>query len=521
MLIKTGESHHLSRVYEHFMEITKRSHPSGKENPIREYVVECANSIENADITFYKHNATDPGERVIVIRRKGSNEYANASYVTLQAHLDMVCFPNENIYPLEVFEYTDEHGEQWIKAGKNPESIYNSSTGTTLGADDGIGVATALAIIEDHALKDYPIECLFTVQEETNMGGVAGLDRNILSGTKYINLDAEDMTTIIYGSASGCNVQYDGTIKRTAMPDKFTSLIASISGLQGGHSGVDINKGRLNAIKILIQALIKCNNRLTNLDNKDTNCCDFRIITIRRNEEEKMNSIPSSASAIIALSSDNKDKFESNFGSHCQSLKMEYKAQEDGFDSEVVQQNTTERPLNETSTDSLLLLLNQIPHGVIKMIPDNPSLVETSTNLAGINMTDSKVTIKASNRSSNDKSFNSLKKIQKAMGNCMNYRVKFYGEYPSWQPNKDSEMLAIAKEVYKRIYGSDNYMVSVIHAGLECSYVVQKYDNAIDCISIGPTILDPHSGSERLQTSSVKTFYLTVAELIRYVFLNE
>lgn len=507
-------------VYDHFIAITKLSHPSGDENPVRTYVAECAGKIDNVQTIFYEREAEDPGKRIIVLRRPGSGKYSEANYVTLQAHMDMVCHPNNDIFPLQVFGY-DIGGEKWIKAG-DEESISDPEKGSTLGADDGIGVAAALALLEDENLKDYPLECLFTVEEETTMGGVKGFDKDLLLGRKYINLDAEDTSIIYYGCAGGCTVRYEGTVERSDMEDESVALKVSITGLCGGHSGLNINNGRLNAIKALTEILIRLNERITNLDDaeEDTASYDLRLVSMERDEDIKMNTIPSSASAVVVVPQDKKESFVSNFIVYCSALKALYQPVENKFSWQVCWPGGgLEKPLSKLSTDELLCLLQQIPHGVIRMIKkkENVKAVETSTNLAGIVMGEEEVVIQASNRSSNDASMVALKNIQRSVGDCFNYYVTHSGDYPSWQPNESSDLLAEAKDVYSSIYG-DDCDATVIHAGLECTYIVQKYGTKMDCISIGPTIRDPHSGSERLRASTVEQFYKAVTELISRLY---
>ena len=517
-------------VYDHFMAITKLSHPSrdeahpekGDENPVREYVAKCAEKIDNVQTFFYEADATDAGKRIIVLRRRGSGNYSKAPYVTLQAHMDMVCFPKNDIFPLKVFDY-DIKGEKWIKAG-DKASISEPNKGTTLGADDGIGVATALAILADEKLKNYPIECLFTVQEENNMGGAKGFSESLLVGRNYINLDAEDLPIIIYGSAGGCDVSYKGTVERSGIEDKFVALKISIYGLCGGHSGININKGRLNAIKALTETLIRLNERITNQNVAENGIAsyDLRLVSMKRDEEPKPNSIPSSASAIIVIPQGKKDNFKKDFETFCNALKAQYQPVESGFDSDVVDATESGQALDKISTDALLCLLWQIPHGVIRMIPEkeNVKLVETSTNLADIRIDGNKVAVTSSNRSSNDASMIALKNIQRSVGDCFSYNLIYSDGYPSWQPNERSELLAKAKDVYQSIYGSD-YHATVIHAGLECSYIVQKYRNdseKMDCISIGPTIVDPHGGGERLNASTVEQFYKAVTQIIDKIY---
>jgi dipeptidase D len=507
------------KVYEEFMKITTLSHPSGDENPLRNYIISFAKD-HKLKIAFFEADAKDPGKRVIVLLREGSGKFKGLPFVTLQAHTDMVCYSDQHIFPLNVFGYKYPGEEKWIKAGR-VESIENPEAGTTLGADDGIGVATILAILEDEKLKDYPIECFFTVQEETDMGGAKGFDPSILIGKKYINLDAEVLRTIIFGSAGGCSVQFEGKIERSSLsPEKYATLKVELSGLQSGHSGVNINNGRLNAIKTLADVLCRLNNRLNNLDPKGSGIYsyDLRLVSIKRDEKAIMNKIPSKAYAEIAVLREDVIGFVDDFKAYCECMKVENQSSEKNLAYEVIVLNgDTTEALNEGSTDSILRFLSLIPHGPIRMIPTNPTLVETSTNLADIEIVNNKVVIRSSNRSSNDASMKSLTELQDKTGNIFGFKASFNDPYPSWQPKEDSELLRMAEEVYSKLYGKD-YQATVIHAGLECSYIVKKFGKDKECISIGPTIENPHTGGERLQASTVKSFYESVARLLNKIF---
>jgi dipeptidase D len=521
-------------VHDHFMKLTTRYHPSGEENEVREYIIECAGKIDGVEVVYYEPEAEDPGKRVIVLRRKGSGDYASAPYVTLQAHTDMVCTPNKEIFPLNVFGYSDEEGAKWIKAG-DTASITDPEKGTTLGADDGIGVATILALVEDENLKDYPIECFFTVQEETDMGGAANFDQSILVGRRYINLDAEVANTIIYGSAGGRTVKYEGDVTLLPVTDEFITLELSISGLRGGHSGVNINNGRLNAIKVITEALIRLNKRLTNLDvtGEGIKSYDLRLISINSVEENEIkeikegkrkiptiNKIPTWVKARIAIQRADNFDFKDDFDAYCEALKAQSQPEEDNFCWKVEEIGSVQTPLDEASTDELLCLLRQIPHGVINMIPSRPDIVEISSNLAAIEPTElnnGKMVILALNRSSNSDSMEALIQVQENIGKFYRYDVSNCDPYPVWQPNDDSELLQKAGEVYREIY-PEGYIETVIHAGLECSYIVEKYEGEIDCISIGPTIVNPHTGGERLKADTVGPFYQAVTRIIKSLF---
>lgn len=520
-------------VCDHFMDLTRLSHPSCKENPVREYVIKCAQNIENVEISYYEPDATDPGKRVIILHRKGSGEYTNAPYVTLQAHMDMVCQPNEKIFELDVFGYRDDEGVNWIKAGKK-ESITDPSLGTTLGADDGIGVATIIAILEDENLKDYPIECLFTVQEENDMGGAAGFNKNLLKGRKYINLDAEDAKTIIYGSAAGQDVQFEGNVTLEAVTDDFITLELSISGLLGGHSGVDINKGRLNAIKVITEALIRLNKRLTNLDGTVGKCItgyDLRLISLNSLKKDEINEnkpvvnkIPIWVVARIAIPESDKDNFKKDFKAYIATLKGQV-PEENNLECSVEKVSSEDvlsfqNSLDKASTDTLLCLLRQIPHGIIHMIPDNTDVVQTSSNLAVVNsfgLKSDKIVIKSLNRSSDKNSLDELAQLQKLIGKLFNYEVNAKEPSPIWEPKNNSDLLKKANDVYTEKY-KDDFKATVIHAGLECGYIADYFQDKIDCISIGPTIVSPHTGGEKLNTDTVEPFYNAVSDLIRKLF---
>lgn len=513
-------------VHDHFIELTKLYHPSGEEDKVREYVIQFAEKIEGVEVVFYEPDAKDPGKRVIVLRRKGSGNRVSAPFVTLQAHMDMVCSPNKDIFPLHVFGYLDKEGAKWIKAG-DEESVFYPEKGTTLGADAGIGVATILALLEDEKLKDYPIECFFTVQEETDMRGAADFDKNLLKGRNYIDFEAGREEIIIYGSAGGCTVQFEGNAILSSIPYDFIIMELSISGLRGGHSGVNINSIRLNAIKVLTEILIRLNNRLTKLyiEGEGIKSYDLRLISFQRDEDPILNKIPSCASSIIAIPSGNKVEFVRDFKAYCETLKIQSQPEEN-LDAEIreVTKEVTLKSFDETSTDALLCLLRQIPHGVIRMIPTIPNLVETSSNLANIMIkpeedisVNGNVVIEVLNRSSDSDLMNTLIRLQETIGELYEYTVKTSDAYPSWKPNGNSVLLDKATDIYKELSGN-GFKPTVVHAGFECSYIVQKYNNEIDCIAIGPTVVNLHSGGESLKAASVEKFYMAVTSLIQSLF---
>jgi dipeptidase D len=515
---------------DYFMGITQRSHPSanqpgitGNEDPVRKYVVEEAQQIPGVKVAFYQPDATEPGDRVIVLSRLGSGQYANKKPVILQAHMDMVFNPVDMEFPLNVIKDTSHTDGTWIKA-KDKRQI-----NCTLGADDGIGVATALAILKDDSLKDIPMECLFTVQEETDMGGAQNCKLKYLTGEILLNLDAEDLKTIIYGSAGGAETRYSKTLSRMNMPSGFQSIKVAAIGMRGGHSGVDINKGRMNAIKALAQALERLNKRINNLDVPGSIASyDMYLVDVKRTDIIKANAIPASAEAIVVVPNEQAESFINDINIYGKALGEQNLPVEGGFKLSAASVQNAAQPLDSKSTDAVLCILAEIPAGVIAMMPAVPDVVETSSNLYDIAIAGDKVTIQSSNRSSSDRALAALNTIQTSIGAVFNFDViTGIDSYPSWQPDENSPILNIARTVYSSYY-RDNVKTTVIHAGLECGTLATRFTKEkgvkLDCVSIGPTIKNPHTGNETLQIESeikeptVNQFYECVAQIIKKLY---
>jgi dipeptidase D len=519
-------------VYNHFKEITKRPHPSGgqegitgNEDPVREYVIQQAEQIDNVEIVFYNKDATEPGQRVIVLRRPGSGDHADNAPVIIQGHLDMVYNPEEMAFPLNLVIDSNHDGDgKWIKATDQNDKD------CTLGADNGIGVATALAALADEKLKDYPIECLFTLQEETDMSGAQKCDVSHMKGNYLLNLDSETLNLITFGSAGGNSTAYKGSLNRCQLPEGYTTRKVSITDLQGGHSGLEINKGRLNAVKILAQALIRINNRMTNIKScgYGIDSHDFLLYDIYRNDVKKSNAIPAGAEAIIAVREDEAHKFKIDFHAFCKTLKNQNSPEEDQFSYKTSKIEPIGQVLDPSATDALLGIIQQIPHGVIKMIPGVPDVVETSSNLYEVDVKEKDVTIYTSNRSSSHDSLLALNDMQAAICRCFGFQVETGLEsYPSWQPDTGSELLHKTKTIYDDMFQGD-YEATVMHAGLECGVLVQQFKqvNGVDleAISIGPTIAKPHTPNECLQIEdqngkqTISIFYTAVSRIIQDIF---
>ena len=504
-----------SRVGYHFKQICARPHDAQQEDAVREYIAEVIKANPRLTLDYYEPAATGPGKRVIVASKPPDPGMETKPTVILQAHLDMVCIPPDRIqFPLNLMTYKDQSGVEWLKAGG-----FTNEDGTTLGADDGIGVAAALAILEDTSLKSGRIECFFTVQEETDMGGAHYFDPQILSGRIFINLDAEDLTEITYGAAGGMFTTFHTDMPVRELQVGTTCIGIAISGLKGGHSGVNIHEGRANAIQLMARLLVEL---------KKQGHCRYNIV--KMNGGSKKNAIPDSITAWLAVREDDVPLLGSDIERIFSSLKSEYKIVEPGMKYELKRSAGERKCLDEASTDKLVGLLLAIPHGVFKMLagnsPGTPQVVETSTNLAIIETSDNgnnqvSVTIRCCHRSAFSGALDWVRHIHEAIAAAFQIDIDPVTDddwYPAWDPDEDSKLLALAREVYREKFGS-KFTSTVIHAGLEPGYVVDKYrgDHPMDCISIGPTLKDPHTWNERLDTGSVMDFYDCLIRLLKAV----
>jgi dipeptidase D len=491
------------RVWYHFEELTKLPHGSGNEDRVREYIVHCAQKL-GYDY-YYQPNALHdaPGERVICIYKKAAVGLEKKPIVVLQAHMDMVCVPSDQIFPLQL-QHCDEEGNAgkgWVKAGG-----YTNNDGTTLGADDGIGVAIALAILEDSKHQFGPIECFFTVQEENGMDGVREFAKNLLKGRVYINLDEEEYKSIIYGGAGGLTSTFQAELKWESLVPGTQCYDLKISGLKGGHSGASIHEGRANAIQLLARILSRAYDEKT----------FFNLAAISGGNLSQSNVIPSGASASIVIrGEEDAAMFERLISEMSGALNEEYQKIEENIQVTWQKVGIPTKMIDLNGTKKIIDILMLIPHGVLKLESGRSEIVETSTNLAAVGITNSAVEIICMHRSSQESGLDWAGDIHKAIASCAGVTVVQNNRYPVWRHNVHSELLQKAKQVYAAQF-KDDYQAIVVHAGLECAWVMEKYqkDLPMDCISIGPTVLEPHTKRERLNIKSVEAFYDCVLNLL-------
>ncbi len=353
------------------------------------------------------------------------------------------------------------------------------------------------------------------------MGGAKDLNPEWLKGRKFINLDSEDLFVITYGSAGGMNSTFEYIPTSQDKGDYAVAVGLEISGLTGGHSGININEGRANAIKLMADALFKL---------KMAYQYDFHIIAFESGV--KTNAIPNKVAAGIAVADDvTAGKLVNDFNFLCEAFKNLHKQTDPNFKYvSGISKLAFKRIFTEASTSDLIGILIDIPNGIINMINQRPGIVDTSSNLAIVNASHEKVKINCSHRSASDKSLDAIARMHASISEIFNIELGFTqgDRYPSWQPDKNSELLKLAEDVYKdkKAYG-DKAKSDIIHAGLECSWLIEKYKHdkkPMDCIAIGPTITDPHTQQEKLTLKDtttgleyIQSFYKCVIEIIKKV----
>ena len=471
-------------VWKHFDEIRKIPRCSKHEEKIREYIVDFAKK-QNLE---YEVDKTGN----VVIRKNATKGMENKPGVVLQGHMDMVCEKNSDVD----FDFSKDPIQLKI------EGDFLTAVGTTLGADNGIGLAMSLAILEDNSLKHGSIEGLFTVDEETGLTGAFAMGNNLLKGKILLNLDSEDFGVLTVGCAGGGDSQIRLPFEIQKVNGTMESVMVKVSGLRGGHSGVDIHEQRGNAVKILSRMLWKAKSNY-----------NFKISEIKGGD--KHNAIPREAYAKIVVDKKDKDKFISTLKDEEKNILGEIKPIDPNFKVDVKNIDGLKTTMTDESQDRLLDLLHGLPHGVDKMNYDIPELVDTSTNLATIDIKDKKIAIGMSSRSSIKSALQDLRDRIRAISELSGAKVEEDNPYPGWKPNLDSNILKISKNIHKDMFGFDP-KVEAIHAGLECGIIGEKYPG-MDMISIGPTIKYPHSPEEKVGIESVAKTYKFVLKILEEI----
>ena len=471
-------------VFHYFDEVCQVPRPSKKEEKIRAYLLDFAK----------KHNLeakTDEAGNVL-IKKAASAGMENLKTVILQSHIDMVCEKNKdtehNFETDPIQTYID--GE-WLRA-----------KGTTLGADNGIGVATELAVLASDDIKHGPIECLFTVDEETGLTGAFALKEGFMNGDILLNLDSEDDGELFIGCAGGANTTAIYPFPTEKAPQGWFFFRVSVKGLTGGHSGDDINKNRANANKLLnrflVQTMQKYGMRLADIEGGNLH-----------------NAIPREAHALCAVPMEYKEAVRVDLNIFISEIENEYSATEPNLAMDLESEAPVEYVMEQKAMERFLLSIYAVHHGVYAMSQDIPGLVETSSNLASIKVCDGTIKVVTSQRSSILSSRKDMSQMVSAAFILGGATVTTGEGYPGWKPNPSSEILKIAVDSYKRLFGVEP-KVKAIHAGLECGLFLQKYPS-LDMVSFGPTLRGVHSPDERMLIPTVEKFWNHLLDILAHI----
>ena len=426
----------------------------------------------------------------VLIRKPAFKGYEDAPGVCLQAHIDMVCEKNGD----KQFDFLTDPIEAYVEDG------WLVGNGTTLGADDGIGVAAALAILDDKTIQHGPLECLFTVDEETGLTGAGNLHTDWLKSSILLNFDDEDEGEYCIGCAGGIDTTVDIDYTTRPVPAGEAAYRIKVSGLTGGHSGDDINRGRGCAIKML--------NRI--LWNTTETC---KVGLARIDGGNLRNAIAREAWADIVVAYDFEGQFKQMVADYAEHIKFEFRSTEPNLQIELLPIDQPSCLIDRQTQYNLLNALYACAHGVLAMSREIENFVETSTNLASVKMDDRQIHIATSQRSSVESAkYAAAQKIE-ATFRMIGAHVSHGDGYPGWTPNPDSRVLKVGVETYKKMFGHDP-VVRAIHAGLECGLIGEKYPK-MDMISYGPTLRGVHAPGEKIEIKTVEMFWNLTLEILR------
>jgi dipeptidase D len=430
----------------------------------------------------------------VVVRVPATPGHEGAPTIVLQGHLDMVCEKNSDVERDFMTQGIDVAVDgDWVVA-----------RGTTLGADNGIGVATAMALAEDPSVTHGPLELLCTIDEETGLTGAKKLDPSLISGRIMLNLDTEEDGAVYIGCAGGVDSTGEIKLSRRRGLIGSTPVRIAVLGLRGGHSGLNIIENRGNAIRLAVRAVLAAI------------AADIEIDLVSIDGGSKHNAIPREAFVVVRIDDSQLDRLRGVAASCLTAFREEFAATDPDLTvtvEPIEDGNGVLRPLNVAARDRLLRLLDALPHGVLAMSRDVPGLVETSSNLAVVSTGGSSARIVTSQRSSVMPALYATQRQVRSALELAGAAVFSNDPYPGWKPNPDSPIVRKAIAVYRDLFGSEP-AVKAIHAGLECGLLIEKIPD-MDAVSIGPEIRGAHSPEERVQISSVQKFYRHTAAILK------
>ena len=468
-------------VWNMFADLNAVPRPSKKEERVIQFVVDFGKKLNLETFVDKVGN--------VIITKPATKGLENRKTVVLQSHLDMVHQKNSDT----IFNFEKEGIKMLIQGD------WVTADGTTLGADNGLGVASIMAVLASTEIEHPNLEALFTIDEETGMTGAMGLEGGVLKGEILLNLDTEEDDEIGMGCAGGIDVTAIRTYREELVPETATAFTISVKGLNGGHSGMDIIKGLGNANKIM--------NRL--LFEGATNC-GLKISEV--NGGSLRNAIPRESFALVTVDTASKEFFLLNTGRLISNIKEEFSTIESNLIIEIQETQLPEKVMELGVQEGFLKSTYAAFNGVYRMSPDIENLVETSNNIARVIVKSGQIKIGCLTRSSSETNKIDLANSLKSAFELSGFDVELSGEYPGWQPNINSEILDIVSNLYENLHG-EKAKVEACHAGLECGILGQNYPE-IDMVSFGPTIRGAHSPDERASISSTKKFWRFLIEIL-------
>lgn len=475
-------------VWRNFYDLTQVPRPSGHLEKVQQFLLDFAKKV---GVEAFKDSANN-----IVMRKPASPGMENRKTVMLQAHMDMV--PQKT--PDSTHNFETDPIQTWI------DGEWVKTKGTTLGADNGLGIAAIMAVMEDKTLKHGPIEALCTADEETGMYGANDLPTGQMNSDILLNLDTEDEGEMIVGSAGGVDITGTIEYKPVETEEGDKAIKVTIKGLKGGHSGLEINEGRANANKQMVRFVREA-----------ISLCDARLAEWHGGNMR--NAIPNSCVVVLTVPAENVEATKELVEDWKEQIVEDYYGIEDAieFFCEDVETPKTEVPAD--IQDNLIDAIYACHDGVIRMIPTIPTKVETSSNLAIINITDSKAEMLILARSSSESMKDYVTKTVSSAMAMVGMKVITSGDYFGWNPNPNSPMVALMSKIYKDLFNQDP-TVQVCHAGLECSVILGKYPG-LDIVSFGPTIRSPHTAGERAHIPSVTKFWQFLIKTLEEIPVKE
>ena len=471
-------------IWKNFYALTQVPRPSGHLEKVQQFLLDFA---KKAGVEAF----IDEG-RNVVMRKPATPGMEDRKGVILQAHMDMV--PQKT--PESTHNFVTDPIQPWI------DGEWVKAKGTTLGADNGLGVAAILSVMEAKDLKHGPVEALITADEETGMFGANDLPENMLKGDILLNLDSETWGKFVIGSAGGIDVTGTLDYKEVETDPEDAAVRVTLKGLRGGHSGLEIHEGRGNANKMMVQVVREAIEE-----------CEARLASWHGGNMR--NAIPFKAEVVLTLPKENVAALKELAEDYLADFTDQYKNIESGIELIVEDVETPKMEVPVEIQDNLIDAIYGCHNGVLRMIPSYPDVVETSSNLAIIDIEDGKASLKVLARSSREDMKAVIVNTLQSCFNMAGMKVETAGSYGGWDPNPNSEVLHLLMKIYKELNGVDG-IIQVDHAGLECSVILGKYPH-LDVVSLGPTMKSPHTTTERALISTVEPFWQLLKKTLEEV----